>query len=137
MSDDDSETPMVKDSKVLLVEDDLQLLELSTQILEFFGFTVHAFADGKEGLDWFKSHSNELDLIILDRRLPSIGGGALFRVMHHVNPQLPILLSTGDISTEDELQLLGEGITAVLRKPVPIKAFERAVRKAMQLPEEE
>ena len=136
MNEAESPAKMVDNARVLLVEDDTQLLELSQQVLQLFGFTVCSLTDGRDALDWFREHYDSLDLVILDRRLPSIGGGALFRVMHQLHPNLPIILSSGFISQEDELQLLSEGIKAVLRKPVPIKVFERAVRAAMNLPAE-
>ena len=53
----ESPTKMVEDACALLVEDDTQLLELSQQMLEFFGFTVHPFTDGKDALDWFKEQN--------------------------------------------------------------------------------
>ena len=126
--------PLVEDKAVLLVEDDADLLGVTTQILQHFGFTVHAFADGGVALQWFNQHYSELDLAILDRRLPSIGGGALFRVMHVMAPKLPIILYSGDVSVDDERQLSSEGIALVLRKPLGIKNFQRAIREVLGLP---
>ena len=85
MDEDSPVSAMVHDARALIVEDDPQILDLSKQILQFFGFEVHALLDGKEALDWFQGHADDLDLVVLDRRLSSIGGGALFRVMHQIN----------------------------------------------------
>ena len=53
MDEDSPVSAMVHDARALIVEDDPQILDLSKQILQFFGFEVHALLDGKEALDWF------------------------------------------------------------------------------------
>lgn len=126
-------TPLVVDRCALLVEDDADLLGVTTQILEYFGFRVQGFTDGGQALQWFNDHVSEVDLVMVDRRLPSIGGGALFRVMHVVAPKLPIILYSGDISADEERQLLTEGVSIVLRKPIAIKQFQDAITSVMGL----
>lgn len=123
--------PLVVDKAAMLVEDDPDLLGVTSQILEHFGFQTYGFADGGKALQWFNAHHREVHLAMLDRRLPSIGGGALFRVMHVVAPDLPIILYSGDISGDEERQLLAEGVRVVLRKPIAIRQFHAAICEVM------
>jgi len=62
----------VSDKKILLVEDDLELVKLLTIRLEGNGYRVVSAADGKEGFK--KAHSEKPDILILDLGLPKVDG---------------------------------------------------------------
>lgn len=126
-----SQDHSAEDQQALLVEDDPDVLPLTSQILQHLGFQVTAFSQGDEALRWFRKHHQRMDLAMLDRRLPGIGGGALFRAMHSMAPRVPIIVYSGDISTQEETQLRSEGVSCVLRKPISVRRFSDAISQVM------
>ncbi|MCC7403948.1 MAG: response regulator [Bdellovibrionales bacterium] len=81
--------------KVLVVEDETELLELESSMLEGLGFEVFRAPDGTQALQLFSELGFQLDLVISDNSLPGITGLELFREMRKVNQSIPLILASG------------------------------------------
>ena len=65
--------------RILVVDDEAQLIEMVTMRLEASGYEVITAADGQEGLD--KARQDKPDLIILDLMLPKLDGYKVCRML--------------------------------------------------------
>jgi PAS domain S-box-containing protein len=80
--------------RVLLVDDD-ELIRLSIPaLLQALGHQVASAAGGQEALDLLAS-GLEADLVILDMRMPGMGGAETLPRLRALRPELPVLLATG------------------------------------------
>ena len=101
--------------KILVVDDERDNLELIRQVLELEGMVVQCAASGEEALQIILRRS--FLLMITDFNMPGLNGLELTLKVREIAPDMPIILSTGDISPEIP-QLAAEiGITKVLDKP--------------------
>jgi len=94
----------VLDEKVLVVEDDPQILLLLRAMLAKMGHTVLTAVNGKEALALFKRQRSAIKMAILDIQLPDMNGKKLFVELKALEPSLKVLISSG----YDERTALGE-----------------------------
>ncbi|MFC1804997.1 response regulator transcription factor [Candidatus Omnitrophota bacterium] len=103
--------------KVLIVEDELELVDMYRIRLEKEGLEVISAEDGEEGLD--KVTNQKPDLVLLDLVLPKIDGYAIIRTMkasRELN-KIPIIVFSGWGMVNFEKKCLDLGANYALRKP--------------------
>lgn len=103
--------------KILLVEDERDLVETLAFRLKAEDYEVIKAYDGQEGLD--KAHSESPDLIILDLMLPKLDGYKVCRMLKFDNKykSIPIILFTAR-AQESDMKLAEEvGVDAYITKP--------------------
>lgn len=78
--------------KILIVDDDQNILRLYKEELEDEGYTIVTASNGQEAIEQFDKESP--DLVTLDILLPDIDGIKLLRQMKEKRPRLPVIMST-------------------------------------------
>jgi CheY-like chemotaxis protein len=80
---------------VLLVDDDADVLEIAQEMLERLGFDVHAASQGRDALEWIRSHDRPVAAALLDLAMPEMSGGDIARELQRIRPSTPILIMSG------------------------------------------
>ncbi len=101
--------------KLLVVEDDLHLAEFLSRSLGGEGYNVDAVHTGQEALA--KAYESNIDLILLDVRLPDIEGTQVCRKLRAGGLQTPVLMLTARDTLEDKVVGLRLGADDYLTKP--------------------
>jgi len=119
-------------SKILVVEDERDIVETLKIALERDGWTVTAAFDGMEALD--KINEEKPDLIVLDIMLPKLDGHSL-NIQLKKNPEtanIPVVVMTGRGGLKDLLQLKENvNISAYLEKPFPIRLLKEKIENLL------
>src|SRR5687767_9908246 len=120
--------------KILVVDDDLELLGLVSFALRQAGYLVVKASDGTEALATFERE--QPDLVILDVNLPGLSG---FEVCRRLRAQAttPIMMLTVRGSEEDEVHGLDSGADDYLTKPFSPRALLARVRALLRRGESE
>ncbi|SDJ90179.1 two component transcriptional regulator, winged helix family [Ferrimonas sediminum] len=100
--------------KILLVEDDLDLCELLTELLQMEGFELTSSQNGREGLEL--ALKQEFDLLLLDVMLPEMNGFEVLKSLRQ-HSQLPVLMLTARGDDIDRVVGLEIGADDYLPKP--------------------
>lgn len=108
-------------ARILLVEDEENLLEVIQMNLELEGFDVVSVMNGKEALNRFKKE--RFDLVILDVMLPEIDGFTVCQTIRLENTQVPILFLTAKNTGADKIKGLKIGADDYLTKPFNLEEF--------------
>lgn len=116
-------------SKVLVVEDDRNLLEVLRYNLAKEGFEVLTASDGAQGLE--TARSNSPDLIILDVMLPKLDGYELCRIVRK-EANVPILMLTARIEETDRVVGLEVGADDYLTKPFSMRELMARIRAMLR-----
>lgn len=105
--------------KILLVDDEPDLLELCTDTFEMEGYQVIPFTCVLKAIEYLKS--NEVNLVVSDSLMPEMNGVEFFEEIQFIGHMRgkPFVLSTGQIDLDDKA-LLGIGISKILIKPFDI-----------------
>jgi PAS domain S-box-containing protein len=116
-----------REAVVLLVDDDDLVRAGASAVLEALGHQVLGADSGAEALAILQG-SAMVDILVTDYAMPGMSGAALIREVHHLMPDLPVLVMTGLERPE------GLDRASCIQKP--FQALELAARLAALLPEE-
>lgn len=105
---------------ILFIDDDSSIIEMANKMLEKNHYAVTSFIDGNEALEHFREQPHKFDLIITDLIMPTITGTELASQMSAINPNIPILLTTGFSEKITAATCEQWGISTVINKPFTI-----------------
>lgn len=117
--------------KILLVDDDKNILETYKEILEILGYQVVTCVDGINALTLFEKSKDWFDLIIIDDIMPKMTGKILAQKLINIRPNIPIIINSGfgDHLQQNELKEIG--IKGVMSKPVTIQQMSDFIRNVI------
>ena len=116
--------------KLLIIEDDPELLDGLSGTFRFHGFTVLTAAQGPQGLEL--ALSEEPDLLILDVMLPGIDGFDICKRIRRVNHRVPIILLTAKVQEAEKLLGFELGADDYVTKPFSIKELVARVQAVLK-----
>lgn len=102
---------------ILLVDDEEQILIIAKTMLVALGFTVITAANGREALAKYREHASEIVLVLTDVGMPVMDGYMLFRELKSINPDLPIVISSGFGEADVTARIARENIAGLVGKP--------------------
>ena len=118
-------------SKILIVDDDPDLLRLLAIRLNAAGYEVIEADSGEKALAQLSI--NRPQLVITDLRMGKMDGMALFDAVHRANPALPVLILTAHGSIPDAVAATKRGVFGYLTKPFDGRSLLAEVEKALNL----
>jgi DNA-binding response OmpR family regulator len=112
--------------KVLLIEDDINIVELLSIHLHDLGCEVISVANGQNGLTFARERS--FDLVILDIMLPGLSGMEICRRIRQTDRHTPILILSAKSEEIDKVVGLETGADDYLTKPFSVREFIARVK---------
>ena len=110
--------------RVVIVEDDEDIRELLTTLIELDGYQVRSVPDGEQALALVRSFQPAC--VLVDLTLPGIDGAEVTRQLRtHIGTQLVIIAVTGSPSTAEHDRLELAGVDFVLAKPIAEQDLRR------------
>jgi CheY-like chemotaxis protein len=101
---------------ILLADDEAIVRETASEMLKRAGHNVIVCTNGKEALDYFRTHQT-IDLVILDMVMPIMNGLETFRAMKKIRSDVCAVLSSGYTLNDSVQNILDEGVMNFLQKP--------------------
>ena len=112
---------------ILVADDELIERQTLTDILRLEGYHVSAVANGEAAVDYVRL--NQVDLMILDLRMPGMNGLDVVKVVNRISPDIEIILLTAYGSIESAIDALRSQVHDFLLKPAsPTQILESVVR---------
>jgi DNA-binding response OmpR family regulator len=101
--------------RIIVVEDDKDIIRFLKPALESEGFLVDVSEDGEEGE--FLAMTNDYDFMILDLNIPNKNGEDICRHIREKNKKFPVLILTGNQEVMTKVSLLNMGADDYMTKP--------------------
>jgi PAS domain S-box-containing protein len=105
---------------ILLVDDEEMVLDVGNSMLKEAGYRVLLAGSGREAVEVYGKHKDEIDLVILDMIMPDMGGGEAYDRMKEMNPEIKVLLSSGYSIDGQANEILERGCNGFIQKPFSI-----------------
>jgi len=119
-----------KDIKILIVDDEIAFANTLAQRLQMRGLKVGIAYDGEQALSKLKE--DELDVIVLDLKMPGMGGMEVLQEIKKGYPNIQVIMLTGHGTDKDEEQSKKLGGFDFLNKPVDIDTLEQKIKAAFK-----
>ncbi|MBC7360046.1 MAG: response regulator [Desulfacinum sp.] len=114
--------------RVLLVDDEVEFVSTLAERLEIRGMEVLVASDGEEALR--RVEQEPLDVVVLDVRMPGLGGLDVLKRIKEMKPDLPVILLTGHSATRDGIEGMRLGAFDYLMKPLDIETLMAKMKEA-------
>ena len=123
--------PRGNGERVLLVEDEANLLAMTAEVLTRLGYEPASFSDSQTALAAFEAEPRSFDVVITDDVMPGLTGTGLARRLHRRRPDLPIVLVSGYSGPALTRQALIAGVSELLAKPLQSRQIATTLARVL------
>jgi diguanylate cyclase (GGDEF)-like protein len=115
---------------VLYVEDEFDIREKMTKILEMLYANVLVAVDGVDGLERYRQHRNVIDLIIADITMPNMDGLEMIDEIRKIDPDVYAIIITAHNEPDYFVDAINTGIDNFIVKPVEMQQLMNVLVKS-------
>ena len=126
-----SNVSILKNITILYAEDEAALREITLNILKGFTKKQLVAQNGVQGLELFKKHEQEIDLIITDVNMPLMNGLEMIKEIKKINANIPIIVATAFSNTEYLLEAIDIGVDKYVLKPIDMKKLLQLMSQSL------
>ncbi len=127
---------MTGKGKILLMDDEQIILDVTEEVLKFLGYDVMFAREGQAALDLYKQEKNAgapFDLVILDLSVPQgMGGKEAIGLFRAFDPEVKAVVSTGYSNDPAVLDFTGYGFSGKLSKPYKINDLKKVLEQLIK-----
>ena len=102
---------------ILLIEDEADICNAFSEALSEQDVSVVTAQTGELGIELYRSHKDEVNLVVLDLSLPGISGEDTYKVLRRINPNVKIVISSGYGDPYVKKLFKGVALVGTLQKP--------------------
>ena len=121
----------VNGGTILVIDDEEAIRLMLSKTLKYVGYDVLNASTGKEGIDLYKKEQKQISAVILDVILPEMDGVLIYKALKEINPNVPILISSGFASNKQTIELKEMGVDGFLKKPYRQSELVAAVNRVV------
>ena len=123
---------LIGSETILLVDDETMVINVGKPLLEALGYRVLASTNGLEAIDMVARQGKDIDLVILDLIMPGIDGGETFDRIRQLQPDMPMILSSGYSLSGQASDIINRGCDGFIQKPFNMKELSRSIRSILE-----
>ena len=129
-------SPAVKlamgEGTILVIEDEEPLVDLFRQILERLGYRVLQAETGKEAIELAETFDGQIDLALLDIKLPDMEGGRIYPLIMEARPDLKVIVCSGYSIHGPAQDILDAGAQDFIQKPFSIATLSEKLKEVLE-----
>jgi DNA-binding NtrC family response regulator len=114
--------------RILVVDDEEAIVDAAKTALEVYGYTVTTAYSGTEAL----SKLENVDLVILDIKMPGMDGIETLKRIKMKKPALPVVMITAYATVDTAIEAMKQGASDYVRKPFDIGELEKGILAAIE-----
>ncbi|MEA3208384.1 MAG: two-component system, cell cycle sensor histidine kinase and response regulator CckA [Chthoniobacter sp.] len=123
--------PMGNRELVMIVDDEDFVTLLAQRVLTDEGYRVVTARDGFQAIETYRKLKDQIALIILDFTMPVMDGSDVFAELLLINPQVPVVLSSGFAEQERLRSMLARGLRGFMPKPYTQQKLLTQIRSTL------
>lgn len=126
-TEEDTAPPKGNGELILIVDDEKSVLDMASIIFELSGYQVITADNAMLAFEIYEKRSKNINVVLLDLAMPIMDGVALSKILVDIDPEVKIIVSSGQATPLNELQLRNLGIKSFLPKPYNVSQLLKAV----------
>ena len=123
---------VLKNISILYVEDENDVRDFTSKILNPLLKKVFMAQDGEEGLKIFQENKNEIDLIVSDINMPKMDGLSMCDAIKKMNSEIPVVITSAHNDTGFLKRAIDIGVNTYAMKPIDLYQLIESIIKAME-----
>jgi CheY-like chemotaxis protein len=131
-ADDDEPVENGRGQTVMLVDDEEPLVRLGEEMLAQLGYEPVGFTSGLAALQAFRDEPGRFQAVLTDESMPDMTGSELLRRLLALQPGVPVVLMSGDVTPQLAAHAREAGAAQVLNKPLVSRDIARSLREVMR-----
>jgi len=116
---------------VLLVDDEESVRAIGTRMLQRLGLTVLIACDGREGVDVFREHQDEIACVVLDMIMPHMDGKDAFDELRRISSDVPVIMSSGYDEERITRRFAGKDLAGFIQKPYEFQELRNTMHSVL------
>jgi signal transduction histidine kinase/CheY-like chemotaxis protein len=116
-------------AKILIIDDDDNIRDVMSDMLEFMDHTTSQAASGEEGAEKFRD--GDFDLVITDLGMPGISGWEVTRICKSLKPNIPVIMISGWGNQLDDELVRQSGLDAIMAKPFEMTKIKSLIQDVL------
>ena len=120
----------IKDIKILVIDDEKNILESIKMVLTYENYKVETAASGLDGIDLFKEIKP--DIVLLDVKMPGFNGLDVLKNLKEINQFAEIIMISGHSGIEEAVEAARLGAFDFLEKPIARDKLILTIRNAAE-----
>lgn len=121
-----------KGKKILVAEDDSSNFSLISEVLKHTDVELIRARDGKETLQLYEEHRDNLHLVLMDIRMPEMDGYECTRIIKEKDPGMPVIAQTAYAMSGERDQSMEAGCDDYISKPLQVKSLIETIGKYLK-----
>ncbi|MCR4318745.1 MAG: sigma-54 dependent transcriptional regulator [Candidatus Brocadiaceae bacterium] len=117
-------------TSVLIIDDEVDMCEMLSHVLNQAGFTTYTAHDGNTGLEVFNKESPSV--VILDLRMPGMNGMDVLKQIKHTGSETPVIIVTAYGEIQSAVEAVKHGAFNYFNKPFDNEEVVLTVKKALE-----
>jgi len=117
---------------ILIIEDEEIVMEVGVTLLRTMGYHVLEARNGKEAIDIVKRFDGEIDLALLDIKLPDMDGGAIYPLIKEIRPDIKVLVCSGYSIEGPAQEVLDAGAEGFIQKPYTLEGISAKLKNILE-----
>ncbi len=117
--------------KILIIDDEDIVRDMLMDVLEELGYNYIIGKDGKDGVEVFKKHYEEIDLVMIDMNMPGYTGEEVLKIIREIKPSVKVILTSGFGLNGMLKGLLEDGNSAFLHKPFSLGELSETLSRLL------
>jgi CheY-like chemotaxis protein len=118
---------------ILVIEDEERVLLTIQSLIEQLGHKVIGVRSGQSALDIVTTYEGEIDIALLDIKLPDMEGGMLYPLIHKARPYMKVIVCSGYSLGRRVREILDAGANGFIQKPFTLKAIESKISEVLSM----
>ena len=117
----------------VLVVDDEHMVRVLLQLgLERDGFEVRVADSGREAIEFYREHRDQIAVVLVDVRMPGLDGVQTLKALREINPEVLACFMSGDPGGYNLDELVHCGAASVIAKPFHLDQLANTLRQLAQ-----
>jgi len=117
---------------VLMIEDEEVVIEVTQAMLEWLGYRVMVAKTGKDAIHIAETFDGQIDLALLDIKLPDMGGGKVYPLIMEARPDLKVIVFSGYAIEGPARKILDAGAQDFIQKPFSLGTLSEKLKEVLE-----